>query len=430
MKKNIVIISYGWTPQNAIGVNRVYSWAKNWSKYANVTILTSVKKSFDNPLDLIFPELPNVKIIKIPYGRGSLAPTWLLNSNFIRQITRSIKQYLSDWIGFSFDPRLAWYEPAKQVAEKISKENDIVVSSYGPEANHLLGAAMKLANPSIFWIADYRDLWSQNQRNGNSKGGRDKTEKKEFSSVGDYADIVTTVSEDMKSKLSVLLNKPIYVMPNGFDLNENLVRERILKSVKNKSAENRTKPFRIVYTGTIYRGYQNPEPLLKALSDLMCTRALKSESVTVDFFGERVDLAKRLKKKKKYSDLIRIMGHVDRNKALEAQKNADVLLLLEDSSEVSRGVLTGKIFEYMVAGRPILCIGSRKDFEIGQMLEKTGTGVLISQNEFHVLPSLLQETIEGKGVFSFYNPKLDEILAYSRERQAEKFFSLIESCSP
>ena len=69
------------------------------------------------------------------------------------------------------------------------------------------------------------------------------------------------------------------------------------------------------------------------------------------------------------------MGHVSREKALQAQRNADLLLLLESSNEESRGVLTGKIFEYIASGRPIICIGSRLDFEIGQTLFKTGSGI-------------------------------------------------------
>ena len=80
--------------------------------------------------------------------------------------------------------------------------------------------------------------------------------------------------------------------------------------------------------------------------------------------------------KSKYLNIIKIKGHIPRSKVLEKQKKADLLLLLTGSKKISRGELTGKIFEYMSAGRPIICIGGRSNFEISKVLNLTNTGLV------------------------------------------------------
>lgn len=56
---------------------------------------------------------------------------------------------------------------------------------------------------------------------------------------------------------------------------------------------------------------------------------------------------------------------------IKEQQNADLLLLLESGEDAAKGVLTGKIFEYMISGKPVLSLGSKKDSAIGLMIEKT-----------------------------------------------------------
>ena len=96
---------------------------------------------------------------------------------------------------------------------------------------------------------------------------------------------------------------------------------------------------------------------------------------------------------------------------------------MESSHPRARGVLTGKLFEYIVSGRPILCIGSRPEYEIGQVLRKTGTGIVIGPNEMTDLPGRLLEIIHNPDNLSWYKPSVGSILDYSRRRLAQQFFS-------
>lgn len=418
MSLRVVIITYDWPPRNAISVHRPYAWAKYWSALgAKITVLTAAKKSFDEPLDLNLPNLADVEVIEVPYSNKNRVFLALLKFVSIRRLAKHVKEILGRRAAFIIDPRSAWYNAAKLTAKNLATQADVVVSSFGPASAHLLAMEMKVANPRLRWVADYRDLWSQRHTGDIPTAMRVKMREQELASVGRYADEIIAVSKDMVEQLSSLLKKPVYLSPNGFDLDEEIVQARLSSPLRRKNG-----PLRIVYTGMIYPGHRDPLPLLNALSQLRRRGELEDGMVTVDFYGDRVEVAMALAKKPEYAPFIRLMGHVTREKALEAQRNADILLLLESPAPEARGVLTGKLFEYIASGRPILCIGSRPEYEIGQVLNDTGTGVVIGPDQYGELTDLIKSTLGGSSLFTLYSPKIETVLRYSRSRQAKVLY--------
>lgn len=417
----VVIVTYNWPPRNAIGTHRPYSWARYWSEMdVEITLLTAQKHQFDAPLDLNLPELPNVNVIQIPYGSVAGASNFLLKNELTRQILRKIKSKMVALSGRPIDQRNAWWPAANAVALKLAKQADVIVSTYGPAAAHLIAKDMKCENPRLRWVADYRDLWSQGPFSALSVAEAKKREQTELLTVGIYADVITTVSKDMVQKLSGFLEKKAVYLPNGFDLDEEKIISR-LQSIYLMPK----KPFRIVYTGMLYDGFQDPTPLLDALVALKRAGRLRDEKVTVDFYGSRVSVAHQLAQKNKYRLFIRLMGHVPREDALKAQQSADLLLLLASPAPEARGVLTGKIFEYIVAGKPILCVGSRPEYEIGRVLEKTGTGQVFGPDEYARLGEVILETMNGQGLYVHYAPNVKHILEYSRKNLASRMLKVV-----
>ena len=113
------------------------------------------------------------------------------------------------------------------------------------------------------------------------------------------------------------------------------------------------------------------------------------------------------------------MGHVSFAKSLLIQKKAGLLLLLENSLFHNKGNLTGKLFEYIFSGSPILLLGCEHKSEIVKILKKTGTGIAFSLKEKTKLENFLKEIITKK-LTNFYRPKIKHILEYTRKYQAEK----------
>ncbi|WP_445006040.1 hypothetical protein [Halomonas mongoliensis] len=418
---NIVIVTYNWPPRNAIGTHRPYAWARYWSELGvNVTVLTAQKQSFDDPLDLYLPRLDNVdvfEVLKLDY----LSPAgWLLKFPVFRQFARKIKPFLGHRSAIVNDPRMAWRQAAKAKAVELAVDADVVVSTFGPASAHLIGYDMKIANPSLFWVADYRDLWSQRHTNIVSSKVLESLIKLEKDTVGAYADVLVSVSKDLVEQLESFLGKEVLELPNGFDIDERLVRSTLAERPGKPDG-----PFRIVYTGKIYEGYQDPTPLLDAVAALYANGEVGTGELTVDFYGSRVDLAKKLAKNPRYAPFTRVMGHVTRQEALSIQRSAGLLLLLESPLPEARGVLTGKLFEYITAGTPVLCVGSRPEYEIGNVLKNTGTGQVFGPDEYGKLKKVVLETFSGNGLYESYSPNVDEVLKFSRRRQAQNFLQFV-----
>ena len=408
MKKlKIVIISYSWPPRNAISVHRPYSWARYWSeKGHDITVLTPKKQSFDLPLDLKLPNLENVKVIELPY---SLFWTPLLKFPYIEKTIKWLKKIFGNYLEPSYNPRNHWFDSTSPTFSKLARECDVVISTYGPEVSHIIGYKMKILNPSIFWIADYRDLWSDNPGlEGISKKIKKKIQIKEIKTVGRYADLITAVSDDMCKRLNKLLKRSATKITNGYDIDKNMVQKNISKKIFKFK-----KTLKIVFTGNIYSKELSPVMLLDSIANLVDEKKIPKKSFVLEFYGMRHDYIKALSLNPKYKNLINLKGHIPRSEVLEKQKKADILLLLSSSKEISRGVLTGKFFEYMAAGKPILCIGGKSNFDIGIILKSTKIGKIFEKNDTKNLENFLRSSYYGEGLFKAYKPNKNNWLGSS-----------------
>jgi len=112
---------------------------------------------------------------------------------------------------------------------------------------------------------------------------------------------------------------------------------------------------------------------------------------------------------------------VPRKIALKKQINASLLLLLESSDLSARGVVTGKIFEYITSGRPIICIGSKPEYEIGKILKETGTGRVFTLKDQKRIEDCITKTLKGNGLYYSFKPNIKNIMKYSRKNIALNF---------
>jgi hypothetical protein len=414
--RHIVIITYDWPPRNAVSVHRPYSWAKCWAENGiKVTVVTAVKQTFDEPLDLHLPALPqSVTVVTINYiGNAGLLAYFKLRA--LRSAGRVIKRAALKLFSSNLDPRSGWREAARDVVVGIAGDVDCVISTAPPISAHLIAMDMKQSNPKLLWVADYRDLLSHNPLTALPAEVSVKLSRLEIASVGRYADVVTSVSDQLARELSSRFGKPTRRVTNGFDLENSTALGIIEQSKRYPQA-----PFRIVYTGIIYQGHQDISPILDAIALLLRRGEIVSNEVTVDLYGDRLGRGITSTRTNSVTKFTRLMGHVSREQALTAQRNSDLLLLLVGSQPYWSGILTGKLLEYIVSGRPVLCVGAQPDFEICQVLRETGTGICVSPGQYGLLPNILLNAIKGSTFPNWYRPNFTEISKYSRENIARK----------
>lgn len=396
-----------------------------------VTVLTAKKYAYDEPLDLILPELNNVRVVEIPY-RGSKGK----NENIYKSGSKMsgwksllitlLKRYsslITRLTGVSFDVRNRWGNKALPIAISLCREEnvDVIVSTFGPPACHFIASNVKGRLKGIKWVADYRDMWSI-RHNQHLIGWQKRHEKRREKKTLASADLITTVSEPLAESLFLFLNKSVYVIYNGFDEDWGKVKARL--ACKSKSVSDRDR-IKIVYTGMIYPGWQDPTPLFQAINSMIERGVISMNDVHIHFFGGRQFGLRALVAKEAAGGYVSIHGHVPREKALEAQRNADILLLMESGAKAAKGVLTGKIFEYMMSGKPVISLGSKSNSAIGELINKTKIGVVCEDDSEKITWALLK-MLGGKQE-EIYSPRIDFIAQFHRSFQATRFVKLINN---
>lgn len=161
-------------------------------------------------------------------------------------------------------------------------------------------------------------------------------------------------------------------------------------------------------------------PLFQAVQ-LLREQLESAPDLRIQFYGSRLDSIYQLVNENGLSGFVDIKGYVSKQEAQRVQQDADALLLLEAGTP---GVLTGKLFEYIASGRPIIAIGPKQESAIGRLLSETGTGIALGTDRSLIvneLSSLIQETPP-----SWFRPRESKIAQYSRTAQADRLLKTVE----
>jgi len=120
-----------------------------------------------------------------------------------------------------------------------------------------------------------------------------------------------------------------------------------------------------------------------------------------------------------------IIPHVPHDEVQKLQQTSQVLLLLVNNTPNAKGILTGKLYEYMASGRPILCIGPEVS-DMANLLKETHTGQIVDFDNKEKLKQAIEELYNKYLVqgLAFNENKL--IKNYSRKALAREYSTLLE----
>jgi glycosyltransferase involved in cell wall biosynthesis len=315
------------------------------------------------------------------------------------------------------DAEKKWKHFAVKAGNELLQSEDIdaIISSSSPVTSHLIAKELKERN-QVPWVADLRDLWTQNHDYPYSKLRKLLEKRLEIRTLSS-ADALVTVTQPWAKKLGMLHKREVYTITNGFDPDK----------MSNGKA-NLTSKFTVTYTGQIYsaRGKQDPSKLLAALNDLVLDRTINPKDVEVRFYGPENGLLASKIAEYGLSTIVRQCGIVPREISFEKQRESQVLLLLKWEDPLERGWHSLKIFEYLAAKRPTFAIGGAAD-AITELLNETTAGI-DAQTVEDIKNSLrkLYNEYKLKGKIS-YQGNAKEINKYSYREMARKFAEVINN---
>ncbi|MHA7112295.1 glycosyltransferase family 4 protein [Sunxiuqinia elliptica] len=397
--KKVLIITYYWPPSGGAGVQR---WLK-FSKYLPengweplVLTVDPQKASYaqwDKTLEKEVSEHVKVyttttfelyNLYRLLIGKGEIP-----YGGFSNQQNDSIMQKLAKFVRGNFfipDPRRGWnryaYKKAKQLIEKYNIQT--VITTSPPHSTQLIGLKLQ-RKLGIQWIADLRDPWTDiyyYRELGHTPIAKHIDRNLERKVLNE-ADQVVTVSEDMKRLFSEKLKQAdcskILVIPNGFD-EEDFKFDEITADEK----------FVITYTGTISEAY-DIDGFLKAISGL---DSQSQSRIRLRFVGNIPEsTVLKIQEQLPLVDLD-LVGYVDHQKSVRYLLMSSIQLLVIPKIENNKGIITGKFYEYLASGKPVLAIGP-KGGDLESLIHETQCGRLFDYGDMSNIKLMIEEELNG-----------------------------------
>lgn len=398
MKKNLLLVSYFFPPGNIIGAVRPYQIARHFYKQGwNVHVICCQDK---NVPDDYWVDMSGLAVHRLPASRllGWLNSTTRKNNGLFSRIghflIRAIK--FSARSVFFPEPFVLIKKVFTAEIEILTKtiDFDLLISSSKPFTMHTIAYSVA-RRYSIPWVADNRDLWAHSpyRKNIIPRQNLDILYERK---ILEQSQLVLGVSQGMIDFYEKLygLNRTLLIM-NGYE-SALVNKSRKVEAVIPEKLD-------IVYGGVLYGYLRDPSVLLKVVSD---SRDL-SDFVQLHFYGaERVVISSLAAQFTGCA--IKQYNRVSKAEIVEKYQVASVLLVILGNTDFENGVMTGKFFEYLSFGKPILAIASDKT-ELAKIINESGVG--LASNDPERIASFLRDLLSGAFPL-FVNPPKELSIDY------------------
>ncbi len=311
------------------------------------------------------------------------------------------------------DENAAWALTAGPAAIRLIRRHsiDVVLTTSPPPSVHLIGAAAKAAT-GVKWIADLRDsLLAHAHRQADNPAAvlKEKSRAAVARLVAKRADAVVAVSEPIAEETRGL--EPagrVVTIPNGCDYED-------FQGLDYTPSDR----FRITHTGS-FIGRRSPRPFLTALAESRL-------DVVARFVGDFRAADREWADGLGLGDRLELVPYTSHRESLQLQRDSEALLLLIPEAEGrGRAVLSGKVFEYLAAERPILA-SVPPDGEAARLLRETGAGIVVGSEDVAGIRAALEGLVArwraGRLDGNVLSPEQRERL--SRRARVEELADLI-----
>jgi glycosyltransferase involved in cell wall biosynthesis len=421
----ILLISYYFPPHNTVGAVRTGKTAKYLSRLGqDVRVITAAEHPGLQPTLPV--EIPDDQVLRIRWpsadrltarllarrraaiASGELAPHGAGSAlaSRIGHVYRTLMHF-PDETGIGLPH--AYIAAARLIR---AWRPDVIFASASPYGALVLAATLS-SRFGVPWVGELRDLWTENHAYPYPRVRRLLEAALERRVMRSASGLVT-VSGPLADQLQRTHGRPTAVVLNGFDPTD----------YPPDSRPDPAPPLRVIYTGQLFAGKQDPLPIVDAVARL----GVESRDVRVTFYGMflgvALEAALHRAQELGVSDSFTFQPQVSYRDALRLQREADVLLLLTWADPAYPGVYTAKLFEYAGARRPILAVG-RSPTIADDLIQDRRLGVSLRDPD--AIADQLRHWLEAKRVGSGI-PSIDEacVVGLTRREQTRVLNDFLE----
>lgn len=308
---------------------------------------------------------------------------------------------------------------------RAAEDFDYVITSYGDSFSYFAGRYFHKHHRDTAWIFDIRDAI---YRYKFTPGYVSFIPKMYERDIWRHADCITGVSKGICKAVPQKYRYKVRLLTNGYDLTDR-------ENLKSDRLDPREMAF--TYTGSMYGGLQDLSVFFEAMGDLIREGEIDIEKIRFHFAGNpsAFEIFKGQAEKYRLGGRCVDHGKLSRREAMELQQCSDLLLSAAyDYKDHEGGIITGKIFEYMAAGRSVISVitGDIEHSELADIVRRTGVGIAYEDPHRREDYSKLREYIKRQyQVFektgqTIYEPNGRELRRYDYRYLCKRLLQIME----
>ncbi len=427
----VLIITYYWPPSGGAGVQRWLKLTKYLAEFGIEPLVLTVDEkqasyAVHDP-SLLDEIAGSTRVFKTPTSEPFESYKKLLGKKSIPYggFANETKPGLFDKIArfvrgnfFIPDARVGWNRFAIEKASELIRNEkiEVVITSSPPHSTQLIGLELKKRLP-IKWIADLCDPWTDIYYYDEFYHlpfalKKDKAFERR---VVEESDRILIASPPWRQLFQSKTKKPIedktHFLPMGYD-----------EADFNRSFKEDKDHFIITYAGTLADSYR-PEVFAEALRLLDRN---KTPKLKVRFVGSVTPAIKSHFESRGVADLLEILPYVKHYRSVEYLKEGSALLLAIPQNKNEEIIIPGKIFEYLAARKPVICLGPLNG-ESARLIEGNQAGRAFDHTMAADMSAYIQVLYsrweQGENINL---PEDPSIVRFSRRDQARQLSELVK----
>lgn len=386
-RPKLLFLAYYFPPLNSSGCVRTWNIAKYLTRAGwNVTVVTPDPSLWRkvNDQNQVDADLFREGIRRIPTGHGwrCLSP-WDLKSwnGTLGRLVGGTCRRIARRLGVEMV--IGWELEVERACASLSRNDvDVILASGPPFISFRLARSLskRLERP---YVVDYRDPWVAGPE---STMLRTRSITEEERRILQDSSAVTVISPSLlKGRHGC--GEETHVVTNGFDPEE-------LQDI----APHDFGHFSIVYTGNFYPPKRVITPVMKVLRQFLAQSSGPAVQWMFHYYGVHGNHVQQEAEKFGVMEKVVLHGKVSRKEALAAVRGAGISVViasvLEDRADKDGGIVTGKLFEALGMGTPVLFVGpSQSDADV--IAKTTGLVGKFVANDIAGMAAFLRDIMSG-----------------------------------
>lgn len=310
------------------------------------------------------------------------------------------------------DARKGWNKYALRACiDIIEKEKiDVIITTSPPHSTQLVGMALKEKYPSLKWIADLRDPWTDiyyyhKLSHTASARRKDLRLEKEVLLRADAVSVTSPITKELYAgKIDAKYAGKFHTITNGFD-------EDDVKGAVAAASDS----FTITFAGTVNEQF-GLEEFIQAV------KAAPEKNLLLHFVGT-MDAYTRNLLERELPGRHKITSYVPHQELMHYLAQSHTLLISIPKGN-NQGTIPGKLFEYLATQKKIICLAPAGS-SAGAIIQECEAGRTLAHEDTAGIRNYLAQLISDWKNGQDLTVRSEAYKKYSRRESANQFAALI-----